>query len=162
MQTRSGNGRSKRSAAEAYDKAAADKSAEDKETGSKASAEFPEFNRHRCPSPDMALKKEDRIKIKTMGTSELSLAKESVELRYLEQLKDQEQTAALAYLLKFAELKLMDGKKDIRQIGDFLEGQLDGKGLESLFEHGDVSAQLARPRKQEIMACINRYRRLKI
>ncbi|MBD5524471.1 MAG: ABC-ATPase domain-containing protein [Lachnospiraceae bacterium] len=144
-------------AAEAYDKAA-----EDKSVGNKAAAEFPEFNRHRCPSPDMALRKEDRIKIKTMGTSELSLAKESVELRYLEQLKDQEQTAALAYVLKYAQLKLMDGKKDIRQIGDFLEKQLDGKGLESLFEHGDVSAQLARPRKQEIMACINRYRRLKI
>lgn len=144
-------------AAEAYDKAA-----EDKTAGSKAAAEFPEFNRHRCPSPDMALRKEDRIKIKTMGTSELSLAKESVELRYLEQLKDQEQTAALAYVLKYAQLKLMDGKKDIRQISDFLEKQLDGKGLESLFEHGDVSAQLARPRKQEIMACINRYRRLKI
>lgn len=124
--------------------------------------QFPDFNKNRCPSPDMALRKEDRIKIKTMGTSELSLAKENVELRYLEQLKDQEQTAALAYLLKYAELKLMDGRKDLKQIGDMLEAQLDGKGLESLFEHGDVSAQLARPRKQEILACINRYRRLKI
>lgn len=123
---------------------------------------FPAFNRLRCPAPDMALKKEDRIKIKTMGTSELSLNKESVELRYLEQLKDQEQSAALAYLLKYAQLKLMDGKKDLKQIGDFLEEQLDQKGLESLFDHGDVSTQLARPRKQEILACINRYRRLKI
>ncbi len=123
---------------------------------------FPEFNRKRCPQPDMALRKEDRIKIKTMGTSELSLAKESVELRYLEQLKDQEQTAALAYLLKYAQLKMMDGKKEIGQIVDMLEEQLAQKGLESLFEHGDVSSQLARPRKQEITACINRYRRLRI
>lgn len=123
---------------------------------------FPDFNKSRCPSPDLALRKEERVKIKTMGTSELSVAKESVELRYLEQLKDQEQTAALAYLLKYAELKLMDGRKNLKQIGDMLEDQLDRKGLESLFEHGDVSAQLARPRKQEIMACINRYRRLKI
>lgn len=123
---------------------------------------FPEFNEARRPSPDMGLKKEDRIKIKVMGTSELSLAKENVELRYLEQLKDQEQSAALAYLLKYAQLKLMDGKKDLKQIGDFLDKQLDQKGLESLFDHGEVSAQLARPRKQEIMACINRYRRLKI
>ena len=123
---------------------------------------FPAFNRLRCPAPDMALKKEDRIKIKSMGTSELSLNKESVELRYLEQLKDHEQSAALAYLLKYAELKLMDGNKDLKQIGDFLEKQLDEKGLESLFDHGDVSAQLARPREQEILACINRYRRLKI
>ena len=123
---------------------------------------FPAFNRLRCPTPDMALKKEDRIKIKSMGISELSLNKESVELRYLEQLKDHEQSAALAYLLKYAELKLMDGKKDLKQIGDFLEKQLDEKGLESLFDRGDVSAQLARPREQEILACINRYRRLKI
>lgn len=123
---------------------------------------FPVYNSHRCPAPDMVLKKEERIKIKTMGTSEISLSRESVELRYLEQLKDQEQSAALAYLLKYAQLKLMDGKKDLRQIGDFLEKQLDEKGLESLFERGDVSAQLARPRKQEILACINRYRRLKI
>ena len=121
---------------------------------------FPTFNRLRCPSPDMALKKEDRIKIKTMGTSELSINKENVELRYLEQLKDHEQSAALAYLLKYAQLKLMDGKKDLKQIGDFLEKQLDEKGLESLFDHGDVSAQLARPREQEILACVNRYRRL--
>ena len=123
---------------------------------------FPDFNRTRCSAPDMALRKEDRIKIRTTGTSELSINKESVELRYLEQLKDQEQSAALAYLLKYAELKLMDGRKDLRQLGDFLEKQLDEKGLESLFEHGDVAAQLARPRKQEIMACINRYRKLKI
>ena len=116
----------------------------------------------RCPAPDMALRKEDRIKIRTTGTSELSVNKESVELRYLEQLKDHEQSTALAYLLKYAELKLMDGRKDLRQLGDFLERQLDEKGLESLFDHGDVAAQLARPRKQEIMACINRYRKLKI
>lgn len=125
-------------------------------------AHFPDFNKTRCPAPDMALKKEERIKIKTMGTSELSINKESVELRYLEQLKDQEQSAALAYLLKYAQLKIMDGKKDLSQIGVLLEEQLDSKGLESLFEHGDVSAQLARPRKQEILACINRYRRLKV
>ena len=123
---------------------------------------FPPFNRKRCPGPDMALRKEDRIKMKAMGISEISICKENVELRYLEQLKDQEQSMALAYLLKYAQLKMMDGRKDLRQIGDLLEEQLDGSGLESLFERGDVSSQLARPRKQEILACINRYRKLKI
>ena len=122
---------------------------------------FPSYIGKRCPLPDMGLKKEDRIKIKTMGTSELMLSRENVELRYLEQLKDQEQTAALAWILKFIELKLMDGKKDLKQIGDFLEKQMDKDGLESLFERGDVSANLARPRKQEILACINRYRKLR-
>ncbi len=126
----------------------------------KTQAAFPSYNKERRPAPDMALRREERIKLRASGTSELSVNKENVELRYLEQLKDQEQTAALAYLLKYAQLKLMDGRKDLRQIGAMLEAQLDGQGLESLFERGDVSAQLARPRKQEIMACINRYRRL--
>ena len=121
---------------------------------------FPAYQDKRCPIPDMMLKKEERIKIKTMGTSELLLARESVELRYLEQLKDTEQTAALAYLLKYVQLKLLDGRKDLKQIGELLEQQLDRDGLESLFEHGDVSAALARPRKQEILACVNRYRKL--
>lgn len=150
--------------AEAADQAAAGTGGQ-QEAGNALSAGesgFPDFNRHRRPAPDMALRKEDRIKIRTTGTSELSLAKENVELRYLEQLKDQEQSTALAYLLKYAQLKMMDGKKDLVQIGTLLEDQLDGKGLESLFERGDVAAQLARPRKQEILACINRYRRLKI
>lgn len=136
------------------------------ESGRMPSAEaaetFPAFNRKRCPEPDPALRKEDRIKMKAMGTSELSICRENVELRYLEQLKDQEQSMALACLLKYAQLKMMDGRKDLRQIGDLLEEQLDRSGLESLFERGDVSSQLARPRKQEIMACLNRYRKLKI
>lgn len=123
---------------------------------------FPDYNQKRCPSPDMALRKEERLKMKAMGTSEISIAKENVELRYLEQLKDQEQSMALAYLLKYAQLKMMDGRKDLRRIGDAMEEQLDKSGLESLFERGDVSSQLARPRKQEIMACINRYRRLRM
>lgn len=121
---------------------------------------FPSYLEKRCPLPDMALKKDDRIKIKTMGTSELMLARENVELRYLEQLKDQEQTAALAYILKFAQLKLLDGRKNVKQLGDFIENQLDKDGLESLFERGDISSSLARPRKQEILACVNRYRKL--
>lgn len=121
---------------------------------------FPAFLETRCPKPDMALRKDDRIKIKAMGTSELLLARESVELRYLEQLKDQEQTAALAWILKYIELKLLDGKKDLARIGELLEKQMNQNGLESFFDRGDVSASLARPRKQEIAACINRYRRL--
>lgn len=122
--------------------------------------QFPAFLEKRCPKPDMALRKDDRIKIKTMGTSELLLGRENVELRYLEQLKDQEQSAALAWILKYIQLRLLDGKKDLKQIAEFLEKQMDQKGLEILFDGREVSAFLARPRKQEILACVNRYRRL--
>ena len=121
---------------------------------------FPSFTKRRVPKPDPVIQKEDRIKLKAMGTSELMLCRECVELRYLEQLKDQEQTLALAYLLRYVEKKLFDGKKSLEEIGMLLERQLREQGMESLFERGETIASLARPRKQEIMACINRYRRL--
>lgn len=106
--------------------AAADYPGEAKQEG------FPDFCAVRKPRANEALKRDDRIKIKAMGTSELSLSKESVELRYLEQLEDQEQSMALAYILKYSQLKLMDGRKDLKQIGELLENQLDQNGLESL------------------------------
>lgn len=121
---------------------------------------FPSFTKRRVPKPDPAIQKEDRVKLKAMGTSELMLSRECVELRYLEQLKDQEQTLALAYLLRYVEKKLFDGKKSLEEIGMLLEKQLREQGMESMFERGETIASLARPRKQEIMACINRYRRL--
>ena len=121
---------------------------------------FPSFTKRRVPKPDPVIQKEDRVKLKAMGTSELMLSRECVELRYLEQLKDQEQTLALAYLLRYVEKKLFDGKKSLEEIGMLLEKQLREQGMESMFERGETIASLARPRKQEIMACINRYRRL--
>lgn len=125
-----------------------------------ARGDFPKYDSKRIPKPDMALKKDDRLKLKTMGVSEVLVGKEMIELRYLEQLKDTEQAAALAQIVKYAECSLMDGKKSMEQLADLLEQQLEKKGLESLFEREDVRTSLARPRRQEILACINRYRKL--
>ena len=123
-------------------------------------AAFPAYSDKRCPRPNAALKKEERLKLKAMGTSELLLGRDGVELRYLEQLRDSEQTMALAYLLKYLELKEMDGRKTMQELADRMKELLDKNGLEGLFEHGDVRASLARPRRQEILACVNRYRKL--
>ncbi|MCD7750282.1 MAG: ABC-ATPase domain-containing protein [Lachnospiraceae bacterium] len=121
---------------------------------------FPAFSQRRMPKPNMALKKDDRLKMKAMGVNELSLGYDAVELRYVEQLRDSEQTMALAYILKQLELKDMNGRRSMQELADLIEGQLDTGGLESLFEGGDVRASLARPRRQEILACVNRYRKL--
>ena len=144
---------------------------------------FPEYSKKRCPRPNAALKKDDRLKLKAQGTSELSLNYDTVELRYLEQLRDSEQTMALAYLLKYMELSLMDGRRSMTDLADLIEKQLDERGLESLFASGgaassaraaapaareaaggslDVRSALARPRRQEILACVNRYRKLMV
>ena len=55
----------------------------------------------------------------------------------------------------------LDGKRTLAQAVDLLEKELDEKGLEALFAGRDVAASLARPRRQEIMACVSRYRGLK-
>lgn len=121
---------------------------------------FPSFQRNRRPKPDPVIQREERIKLKAMGTWELMLSRESVELRYLEQLKDQEQTLALAYILRYVEKRLFDGNRSLEQIGELLEKQLQEQGMEGLFEKGENIAFLACPRRQEILACINRYPRL--
>ena len=44
----------------------------------------------------------ERLKLKTMGTDGFAIGKQTVDLRYLEQLIDSEQTACLGMLLKYA------------------------------------------------------------
>ncbi|MBQ6886011.1 MAG: ABC-ATPase domain-containing protein [Lachnospiraceae bacterium] len=119
---------------------------------------FPAYRKERIMKPDSVLKREERMKIKAFGTDEITIAKKTVELRYLEQLKDIEQTAALGYILKQMQVCLLDGKRTLVQVVDILEKQLQKDGLECLFGRGEVSASLAMPRRQEIFACMNRYR----
>ena len=78
--------------------------------------------------------------------------------RYLEQLRDTEQTMALAYIVQPLEVSVMDGQKSMEELAKLIEAQIDSKGLESLFVGADVRASLARPRGLEILACVNRYR----
>ena len=80
------------------------------------------------------------------------------DLRYVEQLEDGEQTASLGRLLEYALEYLTDGKRTIPQIVSLLEEKLEAEGLESLFS-GNAVCGFARPRKQEIAACFNRFRR---
>lgn len=118
----------------------------------------PEENR--VAKADMSLRNDDRMKLKVMGKDGFSFNRETVDLRYVEQLTDTEQLAALAYLLKYAELHLFDGKKNLKDVVEKLEQKLMTEGLAAVCESSYVPMGLAMPRKQEIFACINRYRKL--
>ena len=121
---------------------------------------FPSLKSKRAPKPNNALKKEQRLKLKTSATHEMLLGKDSIELRYLEQLIDNEQTTSLAYALKYLELHLMNGQKSIPELLDDIEQLMDTKGLEALFDREYIRSGLAAPRRQELAACVNRYRKL--
>lgn len=97
--------------------------------------------------------REPRVKIKTMGTDAVLIDHDSIDLRLVEQLVDQEQLSALGQLLKYAHLNLVDGKRSLTEVVDLLEKLMDEKGLEAV-----GARTMARPRRQEIFACFNRFR----
>ena len=118
----------------------------------------PSFHRH--PIPDGTLKDRDRPKLKAMGKESIQVQKSVTDLRCVEQLADSEQLHALAVLLFEAAANYMDGRRTVVQIVDLLEKQMDTKGLSS-FGEASFSYDLARPRRQEIFACLNRCRNLR-
>ncbi len=99
----------------------------------------------------------EHMKIKTFGKDSFSLDKETIDMRYVEQLADSEQTNALAHLLRFGLEQIIDGKKSVRQTVQLLADMLDKQGWEP-FCSSYVPCGLAKPRRQEIFACINRFR----
>lgn len=124
-------------------------------------SKFPIYSFDRVPLQDRKLLQEERIKIKTFGMDQISIAKNNVELRGLEQLKDEEQTRALGYILKELLVRVLDGRRTLAQAVEAISIQIEEQGLESLFARGDVTASIALPRKQEILAAISRYRGLR-
>lgn len=100
---------------------------------------------------------EERLKIKRMGKTAFSIGKENLDLRYVEQLVDEEQTQTLAYLLRYAKEHYGDKKTDIVSVVKALENILSTKGLSGICDKGNVPSGLAMPRVQEIFACFNRY-----
>ena len=102
--------------------------------------------------------KPDRLKIKVHGKAGFLLGRQEVDLRYVEQLIDPEQTAALGLLLKYALEHLADGKKTIPEIVDYLQKQIHTKGLIAFADGSYLPCGYAIPRIQEIYSCFNRYR----
>lgn len=117
---------------------------------------------HRIVKSDFNFKKNDRIKLKTQGRDSVLINKETINLRYVEQLADSEQLSSLGILVKYAQLHIFDGKKTLSEAVEELCRMLDKKGLPAVCEGSYVPCGYAVPRKQEIFACLNRYRSLVI
>lgn len=119
---------------------------------------LPTFSR--CPKAGSGLTGFDRMKIKVLGKDSIQINKSSIDLRYLEQLADTEQLSALAYLLTCGAKHYFRSGRSLIQVVDLLEQQIEAKGLASLADSSYLPANLARPRRQEIFACLNRCREL--
>ena len=102
--------------------------------------------------------KPERLKIKVHGKDGFLLGHEDVDLRYIEQIVDSEQTAALGLILKYALENLVDGQRTIPEIIQILSKELQKKGLAAFAEGSSLPCGYAVPRIQEICSCFNRYR----
>ena len=129
-------------------------------SGMENPAEKPVFVR--CPRQGRGFKPNDRIKMKTMGKEMVQINRETIDLRYVEQLADAEQVSALGYCVRYAEKHLFQGKDTIQNVVDKLEEKICREGLSRLCESNTSVANLAMPRRQEIFACLNRYRGLNL
>lgn len=95
----------------------------------------------------------DKVKVKTNALDTISIAREPIDIRALEQLVDSQQTAAIGKMILYAQRYLVDGQKTTEQLADELESLAHEKGL-SFFGKG----AMAMPRRQELLGALNRMR----
>ncbi len=124
-----------------------------------AAADRPSF--HRVFGAAKKALPNDRTKVKGMGKDAVSIDRDAIELRYVEQLVDPEQTMALGYMVKYAKQHLFNGKRELREIAALLEQLAAEKGIGAVCEGRYLPCNLAVPRVQEIFACLNRCRTLR-
>lgn len=127
--------------------------------GNAPEAEKPDF--HRVIKADQAFAKDDRIKMKTMGLDGFSINRETVDMRYVEQLADSEQLTALSYMLKYMKCRCFDGRKTMRQAVEILYEEIAKTGFAAFCPGREsLPGNLAMPRRQELYAALNRCREL--
>lgn len=99
----------------------------------------------------------ERMKVKARGCDTVTLGRVDVDVRYLEQIADAEQTMALAYLARSVLERAVGGVHTIAEAVRLADALLDERGWEP-FCGSYVPCGLARPRPQELAAVLNRYR----
>ena len=90
---------------------------------------------------------------------EFSVGDISVDVRQIEQLVDGEQAAALAQMMRLAiERGMLDGGRPLPDVVEAVYSTLEKDGWRALSGRGEAACGLALPRKEELFACLNRWR----
>lgn len=117
-------------------------------------------NRYIVPSSiDPSKGTSDQL-IEADDTDLLRFGRAIVELLNTSQLADKYQTSTIGVILYYAKLRYMDESRPIREIMDMIDRDLGTEGLECLSR--DLRGDLARPRRYEIAAALNRLSSLRI
>ena len=102
------------------------------------------------------------VKVKGLGLDGLSINKENIDLKLVEQLVDSEQVYAIGEIIKWAEDNIIDNKLTLREVVDNIMSYIDKNGLIKVNKIVGGNGRLSKPRRQEIMCAYNRFRLLKL
>ncbi len=106
------------------------------------------------------VRKKEIEKMRVHGWDTLSLDKTEIDLRYLEQIVDETQTAALGYTLQYILSRMADGRKSAAQLAQEAAQKLAREGILSVTPRNYGAGPAAMVRVQEILAALVRYRLL--
>ncbi len=120
---------------------------------------FPDMKFDRPFTGKMPTDKYGDYKIKTGGCDTLILNKETIDLRYLEQIADPGQLVTLGAMLRFILKCGWTGKLTKQQMIDALYQEIEKKGFLSVIPNGYSAGHPVMPRKQEVYGMLNRWRR---
>jgi predicted ABC-class ATPase len=105
------------------------------------------------------------VRIEARGVDALAFGGQEIDLRGVEQLVDPSQTRAVGCALHLAAERFADGRATLGQVLDRIEQCLDERGLDVLdpwHRPGRHPGELARPRRFEVAAALNRLRSLRM
>ncbi len=104
-------------------------------------------------SIDPSVGREDLV-IYADSTDFLQFGRSIVDLNAIKQIADADQARAVGFVLYYAKLRYMDEGYPMREILDLVDRDLSNEGLNALVR--DVRGDLARPRRYEVAAALNR------
>ena len=90
----------------------------------------------------------------------LCFGRSTIDLSAVSQLADIQQTETIGHILYYAKLRYMDESHPLREILDLVDRDLSTEGLECLAR--ELRGDLARPRRYEIAAALNRLSTLRV
>ena len=102
------------------------------------------------------------VKIKTIGLSNISINNENIDLRAVEQIVDNEQLNSIGAIMKWIEENMMNKNLSLEEVVNEVYYEIKRNGLIYIDKIKGGSGSLALPRKQEVMATYNRFRKLRI
>lgn len=105
--------------------------------------------------------KPGRRKIKSMGTDTVLIDREAIDVRYLEQISENGQTTALAYMMGWI-LDNVKAEEDVQHLIERIYTAIEKRGMGAIIPASYSGGHPVLPRKQELYACLSRYRSAKI